>query len=322
MGATRTKRTNLRRGFSLGDLFWLMFILALLIAILLPSLARARGLAKRAVCAANLRGLGQGMHIYANDYLEWFPHHYFETEYSDDDPRMHGVQWIGTMGSHEYLKITENSSRSPQRNHPSRSLFLMVIGGYTTPKQHICPNARPDVEDDLRNYENRIARAAQPGINRFDFSGYHNLSYGYQLPYGLKGQPREAMDPRMVVAADKSPYFTAGEPGLPGTRTISDKLSDTQVPSGWATRSADDLLRAPNHQWRPYNSRNHRGEGQNALFIDCHVEFLKKPTVGVNGDNIYTLQSDFTRVGNLIGFVPAADQLIGPLTNTDSFIVP
>jgi prepilin-type processing-associated H-X9-DG protein len=46
---------------------------ALVVAILLPSLARARELAKRAVSASNLRGIGQGMHIYANDHDGRFP---------------------------------------------------------------------------------------------------------------------------------------------------------------------------------------------------------------------------------------------------------
>lgn len=46
---------------------------ALGISILLPSLSRARELAKRAVSAANLRGIGQGCYIYANDHDDKFP---------------------------------------------------------------------------------------------------------------------------------------------------------------------------------------------------------------------------------------------------------
>jgi prepilin-type processing-associated H-X9-DG protein len=49
------------------------FITAMMLSILLPSLSRARELAKRAVCSANLRGIGQGLDIYANGNEEWFP---------------------------------------------------------------------------------------------------------------------------------------------------------------------------------------------------------------------------------------------------------
>lgn len=46
---------------------------AMAVSILLPSLSRARELAKRSVCGANLRGIGQGCHIYANDHSDKFP---------------------------------------------------------------------------------------------------------------------------------------------------------------------------------------------------------------------------------------------------------
>ncbi len=46
---------------------------ALVVSIMLPSLSRARELAKRAVSASNLRGIGMGCQIYANDNAGRFP---------------------------------------------------------------------------------------------------------------------------------------------------------------------------------------------------------------------------------------------------------
>ena len=46
---------------------------AMATSILLPSLARAREITKRAVSASNLRGLGQACLIYANDHADKFP---------------------------------------------------------------------------------------------------------------------------------------------------------------------------------------------------------------------------------------------------------
>ena len=58
----------MRRGaFTLIELLVVTAIIALLLAVLLPSLSRARESAKRTVCASNLRGLMQAVHLYAND---------------------------------------------------------------------------------------------------------------------------------------------------------------------------------------------------------------------------------------------------------------
>lgn len=51
----------------------LIIVPALLVAILLPSLSRARELAKRAVCAANMRNVGVALMTYARDNGDEFP---------------------------------------------------------------------------------------------------------------------------------------------------------------------------------------------------------------------------------------------------------
>ena len=324
---TSRRRTTLSRAvFSASDLLWLLFILALLIAILLPSLARARELAKRAVCASYLRGLGQGMRIYAYDNREWFPNHYFKTTHSAEEPSQHTVSWVGTMGTNDFLSITEETSAntSPSRSHPSRSLFLLLSGGEQTADQFVCPSST-DNEDNLRNYgpdaSNGTEEACRPGKTRFDFRGYSFLSYGYQLPYGRRGRPRETLDSRVVIMADKGPYYAPGGAGVAGTSTVRDARTDLNAPSEWNGLDAEQLL-AKTRDWRRYNSRSHGGEGQNVLFVDGFVNFARKPIVGVHHDNIYTLQTEYTRKSVIIGTVPGPEETLGPLTQTDSFLVP
>ncbi len=62
-----------RRAFTIIELLVVISIIALLIALLLPALARAKILAERIQCASNLRQIGIALHEYANEYAGQYP---------------------------------------------------------------------------------------------------------------------------------------------------------------------------------------------------------------------------------------------------------
>ena len=65
-----------RPGFTLIELLVVISIIALLIAILLPALGQARQTALTMQCSSNLRQIGIGYHIYANDFEDYLPMSY------------------------------------------------------------------------------------------------------------------------------------------------------------------------------------------------------------------------------------------------------
>ena len=312
-----------RKAFTLIELLVVVAIIALLISILLPSLSRARELAKRAVCASNLRGIGQGMHIYANDNSEWFPAHFFRNQTVNiGPPTTQGCEYVETLGL-DYNQETSQTTNS-QSSHPSRSLFLLIVGGQQTAGSFICPSSS-DEEDDMRNRGNYSdtgdESAARAGKTRFDFAGWTRLSYAYQVPYGRRGRPRETMDSRMPISADKGPYYTADTNELV-TGCFKDQRDMTVQPPDWSD-DATDLIKKSNEEWRPYNSQNHNQEGQNILFVDGHAAFDKKPIAGVHHDNIYTAIDDYVdQTASLLGVVANTGNKYAPLTQTDSYLVP
>ena len=59
------------RGFTLIELLVVIAIIALLVSILLPSLSKAKDLARRAVCLANTHHIGLGVQLYAQENDGW-----------------------------------------------------------------------------------------------------------------------------------------------------------------------------------------------------------------------------------------------------------
>jgi prepilin-type N-terminal cleavage/methylation domain-containing protein/prepilin-type processing-associated H-X9-DG protein len=108
----RMRRTDLP-GFTLIEILVVVAIIALLISVLLPSLAKAREQARTAACASNLSQLCRAENMYQTANQEWIPGSVLTTGYS--------------------LAAAGPTVWNPLLGNPKHTRFAVTVFDYATP---------------------------------------------------------------------------------------------------------------------------------------------------------------------------------------------
>ena len=244
-----TNRTARGRGFTLIEVLVVVAIIALLLAILIPSLGVARGRAKRAVCMANLHSIYLAILMYKDSNADCIPEWTAEGNWwfrrppgmkDPDDPR----SLPETYGLNALLSGVQPAQKGEIKD---RRLYLSAYSDVWR-----CPAALPQMWERYRNTYAWLKLSIPSGQESGNISTniYTRLMLRGRMPDGKPWNPS-----KMPLMQDNTKY-SSGASGFRGTK-------------GWENSY---LLSEDMRDVVPHDYMNKTGaEGKCILWLDGNI---------------------------------------------------
>ena len=234
------------KGFTLIELLVVIAIIGLLLAILLPSLKRAKDFGMRVVCSSTLKTFGEGNEMYANQYNgAYVPISY------NKDLKGNFIDWMRNEGFRSILDL--ESYRASDE-----------ISSYDFPDKLLCPADK--ISRDPKNRSQQYNVLTSYGYNATDwggFAGIHNPTAGHGFEYS--GHKMSTMK----LPAERLAFVD----GIDWWVYWSENSADPS--RGWdlyGQMSIDDYADAGVYGPTIYR----HSDGANVGFYDGHVEYFRK----------------------------------------------